>query len=288
MLYIINGQIIYDDVQCSISNAETNDTMQLPATAARILSLFIRYHGSTLSRAEILSYVWEEYGYKASNNTLSQYVSLIRKNFQHLGLQTDLIITIPRTGFLLPKSVEVKVIINRENTDVAKDESLYSDNNIVAGSVEENQQRSGEMNENSILMLSVEKSTKTNNRYNMFFSWPLYFNIMSAIIFFLICYLAFKQKDNIQHVDIYQIGKIETCPVFMFYRSAKEMLSERLAVTEKISKKYLPCKPGMFYLTQQEDTLAFSHTGRIFIGRCAYQENSSQRLSGCKSIYLHE
>lgn len=280
MFYLINEQIIYDDINFSVTNSETHDTIPIPATAARLLSLFIKYHGSTLSRDEILHHVWEEYGYKASNNTLTQYVSLLRKNFQSLGINEDTIVTIPRIGFMLSKDLKVSFTDNIESSFPLRVES--SQNDTACSPLLSNKQK--KQVDNTLIairhMLPIINVKYIKKRPYVYFS---------CIIFVLAIVLAiYTCVPDTKTAEVYQVGMIDSCPVYMFYHSSKEMLPARMLLTTNIAKEKLPCVNKNIYLAQQEDILTFGNPGRIFISRCAYQAGSSTLFSNCKSIYSHE
>lgn len=245
-----------------------------------MLSLFIKYHGSTLSRDEILHHVWEEYGYKASNNTLTQYVSLLRKNFQSLGINEDTIVTIPRIGFMLSKDLKVSFTDNIESSFPLRVES--SQNDTACSPLLSNKQK--KQVDNTLIairhMLPIINVKYIKKRPYVYFS---------CIIFVLAIVLAiYTCVPDTKTAEVYQVGMIDSCPVYMFYHSSKEMLPARMLLTTNIAKEKLPCVNKNIYLAQQEDSLTFGNPGRIFISRCAYQAGSSTLFSNCKSIYSHE
>lgn len=283
MLYIFNENVVYDDTQCSLTNCKSYDTILLPATASRLLSLFIRYHGTTLTRDEILNCVWDEYGYKASNNTLSQYVSLIRKNFQLLGESTDIIITIPRTGFMMNKDVDVRILEpGTEKQDVLIADTRSFNDNLLPETVDQ------------IIPLSesspgIEHDNKRCTTYRSKWLTCLHgLNALSFIMLCIICYFIQLKANEIKVARGYQLGMIDSCPVYMFFKSSKELLPARLKLTEKLARESLPCLTGSFYISQQEDSLIFGEAGRLFISRCSYQADNKNKITSCKSVFSHE
>ncbi|HFK5798738.1 TPA: transcriptional regulator [Enterobacter hormaechei subsp. oharae] len=283
MLYIFNENIVYDDVQCSLTNCKSYDSILLPATASRLLSLFIRYQGSTLTRDEILNCVWDEYGYKASNNTLTQYVSLIRKNFQLLGETADIIITIPRIGFVMSNDVEVKMT-----------EAGYEKQNLLPGDINSFSENLLPEKVEQLIALSetiAETEEISTNGVTSNSKRPIglhVINALSLVILCLICYFIQLNTNKMKVARDYQVGTIDSCPVYMFYKSSEELLPVRLTSTEKMARETLPCLTGSFYITQQEDSLIFGEAGRLFISRCSYQADSKLKISSCKSVFNHE
>lgn len=99
MIFDINGNISYDEQAgtLEITNDLSNKIL-LPKAAARLLSLFVRNNNLLVTRDQLLNDVWEEYGLKASNNNLNNYISGLRKSLSLLG-EDDIIVTYPRQGF---------------------------------------------------------------------------------------------------------------------------------------------------------------------------------------------
>ncbi|NEG59930.1 winged helix-turn-helix domain-containing protein [Pantoea agglomerans] len=112
-MYVIGKDFFYDEVNDFIwHRLDEADKKQLPLTASRILCLFLQNQGKIMTREHIFDEIWVTYGVNASNNTLNQYISLIRKRFEQLGLNDEIIKTIPRTGFLMPEELEIELIGN--------------------------------------------------------------------------------------------------------------------------------------------------------------------------------
>ncbi len=96
MLYLINNEITFrtdDGVLASLSSPE--NSIVLSITANRIFSFLLEQRGKIVSREDILVNVWDKNGLQASNNSLSQYISLIRRGLHDLGCIQDVIQTIP-------------------------------------------------------------------------------------------------------------------------------------------------------------------------------------------------
>lgn len=107
MKIIIEKFICFDDVSGTLTNMDTQDSILLPITASLIFSYIISHQGEVLERAVIFENVWSKYGQTPSNNTLTQYISLIRKDLSNLGLPTEVIVTIPKVGFIVPLEVDI-------------------------------------------------------------------------------------------------------------------------------------------------------------------------------------
>lgn len=120
MKYMLNECIIFDTDLNSLSlivNSEDNIVISNPTK--RLLALLIESHGETVTRNEIFQKVWDDFGMVSSNNNLNHCVSKLRRVIKTLGLEDEVIATVPREGFMLRK----EICIDRlgENNETAKE-----------------------------------------------------------------------------------------------------------------------------------------------------------------------
>lgn len=100
MFFICNNSLLFNPEIHAISLVgQPESVLTLSAPAARLLQEFIRNKGCDLSREELITRVWEAYGFTPSGNNLNKAVSELRKSFQVLGECQDMIVTLPRFGF---------------------------------------------------------------------------------------------------------------------------------------------------------------------------------------------
>jgi len=81
-----------------------------------LLLFFIEHRGEIVTRDAIFQAVWERYGLHSTNNTLNQYISLLRRTMTDHGLGAQVIKTIPKTGFIFSR--DLSVIALTEQHDV--------------------------------------------------------------------------------------------------------------------------------------------------------------------------
>lgn len=109
MKYIINQAIVFDTRSGVLSlQSDEQVTVPLSRPGVRLLTALVTHCGTTLSRDTLLNSVWEEHGLTPSSNNLSNHISFLRKNFSQLGIEGNIIITVPREGFRLQAEVEQK------------------------------------------------------------------------------------------------------------------------------------------------------------------------------------
>ncbi|MBL5906304.1 winged helix-turn-helix domain-containing protein [Serratia fonticola] len=92
-----------------------NDTLlsiELTKPAGRLLCELIENNRNTLSKDVIIQNVWVNYGFAASKANLSNHISELRKAFVNLGLDSDVIITVPKVGFRM--EAEIHPVVKAE------------------------------------------------------------------------------------------------------------------------------------------------------------------------------
>lgn len=136
MRFIIDQVIYFRPADGAIwHSGSENEKRYLTPASSRLLVLLIERQGEVLSRNDIFLEVWERYGLYSSNNTLNQYISLLRRTLADYGSNTTIIKTIPKTGFLLNKDIEIiketeKTLPHEKNYPLAK-ERLYKNTIII-------------------------------------------------------------------------------------------------------------------------------------------------------------
>ncbi|MDS7904570.1 winged helix-turn-helix domain-containing protein [Klebsiella pasteurii] len=111
MRFDIEGFITFDTEEASLVNLLTGDCIELSATSTRLLTNLLQYRGDIISRVDIFQSVFEKYGARPSNSNLNQYISTLRRSLADLGIEKNVIITVPRIGF----KISEEVIITSDN-----------------------------------------------------------------------------------------------------------------------------------------------------------------------------
>ncbi|HGM6755391.1 TPA: transcriptional regulator [Serratia marcescens] len=116
MKYIINLTIIYDP-DCRLLMLRSNDllTIKLSKPATRLLTELIKNNKNELTRETLIKHVWEDYGFSPSNATLSNHISELRKAFEALGVNKEILITVPRIGFKMEAEIHPETKPSQEH-----------------------------------------------------------------------------------------------------------------------------------------------------------------------------
>ena len=118
MKFIINDDIYFYSEDCILRKG--SEDVLLPPVCARILTYLLQNNNSLIPRDKLLQVGWEDIGLSPSNNSLNNYVVLLRKSFNNFGVQ-DFLITIPKYGFSIKiDSLTVENIENRTHGNKKK------------------------------------------------------------------------------------------------------------------------------------------------------------------------
>ncbi|MBU3891644.1 DNA-binding transcriptional activator CadC [Serratia rubidaea] len=109
MKYRINGQILFDTDSGSLGlEGFPEESLAISNPSKRLLLLLIAHHGEQVSRELIFRKVWDDYGMVSSNNNLNQCVSKLRRVLKTLGIDDEVIITVPKVGFMLAHNITLE------------------------------------------------------------------------------------------------------------------------------------------------------------------------------------
>lgn len=129
---MIASKVIYDSETGSLScsGEANNEEKKITKTANRILTLLIESHGHVVEREHLLEQVWESHGLASSNGSLNQYISILRKTLTSLTDIDDIIVSIPKVGFIISQDIEIlqleenEILENNTSTKKTKKTSL--------------------------------------------------------------------------------------------------------------------------------------------------------------------
>ncbi|CAM8446884.1 winged helix-turn-helix domain-containing protein [Citrobacter freundii] len=107
-VFLLNSTVVFwpeRNVLYAKSDETKRITLSNPAT--RCLLLLIQQQGQVIERDYFFEHVWYINGAQVTNNTFYQNISLLRRAFKELGLNEELIVTVPKVGIRLEPQLEV-------------------------------------------------------------------------------------------------------------------------------------------------------------------------------------
>lgn len=270
MRYRINHSIIYtpDDGSVKLTadgeNEISSGEISLAPTANRLLAMLISHHGSILQRDELLNNVWDAHGLRASNNSLNQYISVLRRNFADLGLEETVIVTIPTVGFMFSKDIQVIV----EDAPAAGARIQASSSLQPSGSS------------------PSERSEGQGTAHAAKFKKGA---IVAALALFTVAngwFFLRSQPDAPVFEQRFLLGTLESCPVYTFYKTDSSSQSKYMDLVRKsMERASFHCKPEREIFFKIEDRALYHEKATMFIAICSRLKENE--FSGCRSYYTN-
>lgn len=272
MIYRISHSIIYtpDDGSIKLISDDpsyfSTGEITLAPTANRLLSLLIAHHGSILQRDELLEQVWDAHGLKASNNSLNQYVSMLRRNFADLGIEEVVIVTIPTVGFMFSKDIDVSI-----------ESSLPIEPSTAEKAAPEIITDTGE----ALSTAAPKSKAVVKNKWQKF--------IISALVFLTLAngiYYFLSVTPSPSFESRYLVGKIDSCPVYSFYHTDRTNRDKLLALAnDSLKNSDLSCRLGSDIYLKVGDSALQGKKAMIFVSIC--EQINDDKYSSCHSNYTN-
>lgn len=247
MNYLIANAVIYDSEAGLLSSQNNPDSEQkrLTPTANRILRLLIESCGRTVTREELLAGVWESQGQTASNSSLNQYVSILRKTFYTYFELDGVIVSVPRLGFTVPDIISVEVLPTKPDTSPCSNEAAPNDHNV-----------------NSSLSLSFPKRGR-----ELFSSFIL---ILSLLIFCGVTYVAWFLRDDTLYDELVEFGHLDKCNLYSYTKLPSNLVNRIMDSLDDIDHTLLSkCKSRdakVIFFAQRR--VYYGELGKIFVSYC--------------------
>lgn len=256
-IFLLNSRVRYrsEDGVLTKFNAdhEVVDEVTLTVTVNRILLLLIESRGQTLARDTLLNRVWEEHGLTHSNNTLIQYVSLLRKILTQYLEEEDIIRTVPKVGYIFDDRVQVEIISAPEPVGILPEEAC-----------------------------SVNPAIRPRIRLGLPY-------IMAGVIVCLAGILAytFLNKKQGHTGSVYTLNKTVSykgCDQFVLSRNKPRDIKGYTpdAMKAAYDKLGIACRPGEVVVSYFQGGIRSQGSGTVFLATC-FVDARNKKLESCHS-----
>lgn len=250
MRYNINGRLIYDatDGTLTLPGSDEADS-QLSITANALLWFFLR-HTTVVSRDEVLKKVWDDNGLTSSNSNLNQYLSMLRKTFRHYDID-NIIVTVSRGLLQLNPDLTIDIL---DASPAAEPLPPVDPEPNEAAAVEE------------------QKSAPTRHARGT--CWYLAGGCLLTIALLLVV-CSFLGSRESRPITLTQMSHSE-CEQL----ASDEMLRSVAGTTygknfDAVRQRLkLECKPGERFVFFYGDRLETNGLGRVFLAHCAMHEDN--------------
>ena len=197
----INGSILYNENDGTLTQVgNTDKKIVLIRSTSRLLSFFIENNNQLVLRERLINEVLVEYGLKASNSNLNNYISVLRKSLAHFG-EDDIIVTYPRQGFKF---------IAASLADTATGEIFDG----CGGGEEKNQaitenvaHASKDIDEPGDTTATIKERTKKNKA-------PILMLIIASVFIVSLIYYFISLSERPLSAAMYRVDKYDNCQVY--------------------------------------------------------------------------
>ncbi|HDJ1441737.1 TPA: winged helix-turn-helix domain-containing protein [Serratia rubidaea] len=111
VIYRIEESVIFSPEDTGLyRHNQTDNVVAISSAAARLFTLLLKNRGNIVERDTILEKVWDEYGLQASNNNLNQCLSTLRRIIKNMGIDKNIIETIPKVGLRISHAIQIEEI----------------------------------------------------------------------------------------------------------------------------------------------------------------------------------
>lgn len=235
--------------------AQPDRRLSLTTIPTRLFTYLLEHADKMVGREELLNNIWDKYGLEPSNNSVNQYISLIRKSLIELGCDEEIIKTLPRVGFFIAGNM---VSRNQETQ-----QSIATTGAETPPAKE--QVRLQKWYKPSLLAASV---------------------IIAALLVLQPIRSATNQLDyRFPKSTLYKIGTIATCPVFSLNESSPYNAARKVQIAEELAAAHAPCMDNEVYIFDSGEHYVYQQSGRAFISRCTNSDHTLSHISDCKAVY---
>ncbi|MFI3312150.1 winged helix-turn-helix domain-containing protein [Ewingella allii] len=299
MIYLIENKILFnpEDNTLSLQNDPENQ-VSISNPARRVLLLLIEQQGIVVQRDILFKKVWDDYGLVSSNNNLNHCISKLRKVINTLGHTEDVIITVPKVGFLLKKEITISAIdAIGANNDAEKENDQATgapptevvQEAAVTAAVEYPQHviMPGEITDESLAVPTiVAPTTMPNTKEGRDFTLPIFF----ASLFSLAVALGLLLQEHIYDPkENLQVATLGQCALYSTTHLPSNQRADFIQRAEEfIAQKKLVCQPGNIFIFQSETLVSLIRSGstRDFMAECRVDDKNNP--TACLSVYSND
>lgn len=272
MKYRLNDHIIFDvDTGTLSPTGFSDDPISISNPSKRLLLLLIMHHGEAVGREVIFKKVWDDYGMVSGNNNLNQCVSKLRRVIKNLGIEEEVIATVPKVGFMLRYEIIV------ESCEAQEDR--FSDGEIpVAARPNAQQEISPAPGETAVTQAVYAGYSRR---------WWAVASMVALGVIMLVVGITSYLSGSAPRQEVY-LGKVNSCKVFMSMPGTSAAVSAGLNrdILAYAGPQTAECSGDEFLLVVRSNQVRsyISGISRLFFLRCRIlREHRVEICSGLES-----
>lgn len=239
----------------------------LTATTSRLLKYLLDHKERVVYRDEILQNVWDAHGLRTSSHSLNKYISDLRAVFRNMGCDEDVIVTVPRVGFMVSERIVIERI-----TPPAHEVNAQKEH----GSDSVNHHENRPDQEKSSVSVAVIKAAS----YMCF-----------ALLLFTLLFVGFKTdfyhpRLSTGQAQVYSLGDTGKCRIQSFSIVPMEYRKQVIAMAKDlIVKEGMRCSDNSVFYFNVAETVLNGNPGRVFLAHCIYLDEKKGDFYSCENYY---
>lgn len=226
-VFVINNRVRFDPHTRTLTSIETPEiTVQLHTPACECLLLLLIHNGETLSHTYLSEEVWIKKGSYVTTNSLYQNIAAIRRGLKAVGMEEDILKTVPKLGFQIYASIEEEQLplVNGRKVEAV---TALNESKIPDTSEEESSPHTVEL---------TKAKRVINTRLKLFF-------LLLTLVFLSGLFFAYQQfRNDDQFFSAYNsVGVINQCDLYSSYPDEEKSKATFKTI---INAGHVICPPG--------------------------------------------
>lgn len=296
MKYRFNDRVLFDGDSGTLGPSDFSDEpTSISNPAKRLLLLLIANYGKPVEREVIFKKVWDDYGMISSNNNLNQCVSKLRRVLKVMGIDDEVIVTVPKIGFMLRREIQVEISQEDDGhftplvpaQTVGDKAYLPVESGLEAEAETDDDVASASGGEGEPdLPTSVEIATPANKKR---LGWGLIATV-AGLVFVLGIASTMYATNSLARQEVF-LGKAGSCKVFMSTSTQSGVPSSSLNqdMLSYVEQRKAECRADEYLLVVRSNQVRsfISGVNRLFFVRCTIvREHKIEFCSGLENDSL--
>jgi DNA-binding winged helix-turn-helix (wHTH) protein len=298
MKYRFNDRVLFDDDNGTLGPSDFSDEpTSISNPAKRLLLLLIANYGKPVEREVIFKKVWDDFGMISSNNNLNQCVSKLRRVLKVMGIDDEVIVTVPKMGFMLRREIQVEISQEDDGhyiplvpAQTLGDEVYLPVESVLEAEAEtdddDDDDSASEADGEPDLPTSVEIATPANKKR---LGWGLIATV-AGLVFVLGIASTMYATNSLARQEVF-LGKAGSCKVFMSTSTQSGVPSPSLNqdMLSYVEQRKAECRADEYLLVVRSNQVRsfISGVSRLFFLRCTIvREHKIEFCSGLENDSL--
>ncbi|MEX2944124.1 transcriptional regulator [Serratia fonticola] len=296
MKYRFNDRVLFDGDSGTLGPSDFSDEpTAISNPAKRLLLLLIANYGKPVEREVIFKKVWDDYGMISSNNNLNQCVSKLRRVLKVMGIDDEVIVTVPKIGFMLRHEIQVEISQEDDGhftplvpVQTVDDEAyLPLESGLEAeAETDDDIASASEADDEPDLPTSVEIATPANKKR---LGWGLIATV-AGLVFVLGIASTMYATNSLARQEVF-LGKAGSCKVFMSTSTQSGVPNSSLNqdILSYVEQRKAECRADEYLLVVRSNQVRsfISGVSRLFFVRCTIvREHKIEFCSGLENDTL--